>query len=450
MMGRFSKGSPPMTNSQKLALRLSEIRQRLNEIAGLPADDVTDEIRSETDRLTGEFSTAETQHRAAIVAEADETRAAEGDFGAGDGEPAEVRALLDRVTIADYLAPAAAGAGLVGVPVEIAAALKLPAAGGNGGVAVPWAVLGRGLAERRAAPERRAFTTTGQNDGPEMQRPILQRLFGPGIMDALGVRVDSVPAGRTEWPLIATGVDPGQVVEGTAAAVAVAATFNYANLRPKRLTGRYEFTHEVDATVADLEQALRRDLADAIASAMSNSIINGLAVDANDATTAANVEGFLSKIAAPTAPTAEAAYADYAGSHAALVDGLHASRESEVSSVIGVASYTHAASVYQAGSGESGSEALMRRSMSCMASSYIPAATGTPLVQDGNIFHAMGPNGGGILRGDSVAAMWPTLEVIRDIYSQASQGVVLTWVLLWDAAVAFRSSAYARVPFQLA
>ena len=146
-------------------------------------------------------------------------------------------------------------------------------------------------------------------------------------------------------------------------------------------------------------------------------------------------------------------YAAYAGSHAALVDGLHASREGEVASVIGVASYTHAATVYQSGSGESGSEALMRRSMSCMASSYIPAAPTTGAganIQGGNIFHAMGPNGGGVMRGDSVAAMWPTLEIIRDIYTQASQGVVLTWVSLWDAEVAFRSAAYSRVAFQLA
>ena len=164
---------------------------------------------------------------------------------------------MDRITIGDYLAPAAAGAALVGAPVELAAALKVPAAGGSGGVAVPWEVLGRGI-ERRAAPEIWAFTTTTQNDGPESQRPILQRLFGPGIMDSLGVRIDSVPAGRTEWPLVATGIAPAQVVEGTAAA-AVAMTFNYANLKPKRLTGRYEFTHEAAATVADLEAALRRD-----------------------------------------------------------------------------------------------------------------------------------------------------------------------------------------------
>ena len=440
-----------MLRSQTLAVRLSEIRQRLNEIAGLADDAMTDEVRAEADKLTAEFRNAETQHRAALVAEADEARAAEGEFGNGDGEPAEVRALLDRVRIGDYLAPAAAGVGLTGAAHELAGALKVePPPQYGGGILVPWTVLGRGLGEQRAAPERRAFTTTGQNDGPEMQRPILQRLFGPGIMDSLGVRMDTVPAGRTEWPLVATGVDPAQVIEGTAAAAAVAMTFSYANLKAKKLTGRYEYSHEAAASVADLEQAIRRDLADAISSAMSNAIINGAAVDATDAATAANVEGFISKLTAPTAPAAEATYANYAGSHAGLVDGLHASREGEVSSVIGVASYTHAASVYQSGSGESGSEALMRRSMSCMASSYIPAATGTPLVQNGNIFHAMGPNGGGVMRGDSVAAMWPTLEVIRDIYSQASQGVTLTWVTLWDAAVAFRASAYARAAFQLA
>ena len=439
-----------MTNAQKLAIRLSEIRQRLNDIAGLEPDAMTDEVRAEADTLAGEYKGAETQHRSALIAEGDEARAAEGEFGAGDGTPAEVRALMDRVTIGSYLAPAAAGIGLSGAAVELAGALEVPTHGPSGGVAVPWTVLGRGLGEQRAAPERRAFTSTGQNDGPEMQRPILQRLFGPGIMDSLGVRMDTVPAGRTEWPLVATGVSPAQVVEGTAAGAAVAMTFNYANLKPKRLTGRYEFTHEAAATVADLEQAIRRDLADAISSAMSNAIINGVAVDPNDASTAANVQGFVTKLTAPTAPSAEAAYADYAGSHAGLVDGLHASREGEVSSVIGVASYAHAASVYQAGSGESGSEALMRRSMSCMASSYIPVPAGSPLVQNGNIFHAMGPNGGGIMRGDSVAAMWPTLEVVRDIYSQASQGVTLTWVTLWDAAVAFRASAYSRAAFQVA
>ena len=44
-----------MTNSQRLSVRLSEIRQRLNEVAGLEGDAFTDEIRQESDRLQVEF-----------------------------------------------------------------------------------------------------------------------------------------------------------------------------------------------------------------------------------------------------------------------------------------------------------------------------------------------------------------------------------------------------------
>ena len=50
--------------------------------------------------------------------------------------------------------------------------------------------------------------------------------------------------------------------------------------------------------------------------------------------------------------------------------------------------------------------------------------------------------------GDSVAAIWPTLEIIRDIYTQASQGVVLTTVMLWDLEAAFRAAAYDRLSFR--
>ena len=181
---------------------------------------------------------------AAIVAEGEDRAAAEGEFGNGDGEPAEVRSLIQRVGIGDYLRPAAAGVGLTGVPAELAGALKVPVTGTSGGIAVPWRVLAGDAPEARQAPESRAFTTTGNNDGPTGQRPILQRLFGPGILDTLGVRMDTVPVGMSEWPLVATGVAPAQAKEGDAAAAAVAMTFNFATLKPKRLTGRYEYTHE--------------------------------------------------------------------------------------------------------------------------------------------------------------------------------------------------------------
>ena len=433
-----------MTNSQRLAVRLSEIRQRLNEIAGLEGEAMTEEVRNEADSLTLEYTGKETQHRAAIIAEGEEQRIAEGEFGHGDGEPAETRALLSRVQLPDYLSAAAAGIGLGGAPAELAAALEVPAVGPSGGVALPWRMLaGPAPVETRRDAEGRAFTTTTAYGGGVMQRPILQRLFGVDIMMALGVRIDTVPAGRTEWPLLTGGVAPDQAVEGTAAADAVTAVFATETLKPKRLTGKYEYTHEQAAQVLELEPALRRDLADAVSAKMNDLILNG-----DESSNAHEPDGFLTKLSAPTDPTAEATYGDYAGTAAKAVDGIHASMETEVGCVIGTESYQHAASVYQAGSGESGTEGLLKRSAMCMASSFVPAAASK--IQNGNIIHAAGPNGGGAdLRGDSVAAIWPTLEVIRDIYSQASQGVVLTWVTLWDAETAFRLSAYRRIAYML-
>ena len=440
-----------MTNAQKLALRISEIRQKLNDLSS--KDELTDSEQSEMRSLTAEFPATEERWRAATVAEGDDEAAARGDDSdsPGDGEAAEVRKLRGSVKLTDYLGPAAAGVGLVGAAVELNAALGVPAVGASGGIAVPWdALMTPELSEQRrdadADPERRAFTTTASYGGGVGQRPILQRLFGMDILGALGVRMDSVPAGRSEWPLLTGGVAPEQKAEGIAAADAVAATFATEVLKPKVLTARYEYTHEQGAQVVALEQALRRDLADAVRSKMSKLALNG-----DEATNAHDPDGFLTVIAAPTDPTAMTDYATYAASHAAGVDGIHASMEREVSSVVGVASYRHAAGVFQAGSGESGSEALRRRSASCMASSFVPAPTGAELIQAGNIYHAAGPNGGGgAMRGDSVAAVWPTLEVIRDPYSKASQGVILTWVMLWDLQAAFRAAAYKRVAFRLA
>ena len=422
-----------MTPKQKIELRMSEVRSRLSEIAGLEGDAFTDEIRSELDGLKTEFRTLESRHQAAIMAEGEVEARMRGQFGNGDGEAAEVRQLLNTVTLADYLTPASAGAGIEGRAREVNAALKVDMQGKSGGVAVPWAVL-----------EARAFTTTTQNDGSNVQRPILQRLFGPGVMDALGVRIDSVPVGRSEWPLITGGVAPDQAKETTAAGAAVAATFSYANLTPKRLTGKYEWSHEAAAVSVDLEAALRRDLGDAVMSKMSDIIINGTASNAQNPQ---RIQGFIARLGAATdLSNAEATAADYGGLHALAVDGIHASMETEVMGIIGDESYQHAAGVYIQGSGESGSELLKRRSAGCMASTYIPSKSNAN--KQSAILHAAGPNGGA-MRGDSVAALWPTLEVIRDIYTQASQGVVLTWVALWDAHTAFRSAAYKHIAINI-
>ena len=349
-----------MLKSHRLQVEQSELREKIN--AALDRDDLTDAERAELDGFTKRAQQIETELRAALVSESheSETRAF-----SDDAEGREIRSLLDNLSISDYLSPATGGMPIEGRAREVNEALKVPLFGATGGVSIPWLALE--TPEMRAAyladREKRAFTDTGDYGGGIGQRPILQRLFGGDIMGALGVRIDSVPVGRTEWPLITAGTTVGQKAEGTAANAAVAATFATEVLKPKRLTGRFEWTHEMAAQVADLEPALRRDLGDAVKAEMQTLTLTG-----DEATNAHEPDGLLTVLTAPSDPGAASDYAAYAGSHAQAVDGIHASMETEVSSVVGVASYKHAATVYQAGSGESGSEALRRRSMMCMAS----------------------------------------------------------------------------------
>ena len=437
-------------SAQKTVNTLTPLRHKtvtaLNKLVAVAEEgDWTDEQRAENERLQTELRSIDERLETAMQMQGEEEARAAGMFGNGDGEAGERGKLLRETRMAEYLGAAAAGLGLMGRPASLNSALEVPLVGAGGGVAIPWEVLLTPEARQvQGQAEQRVFTTTAANDGPEMQRPILQRLFGPGVLDALGVRLDSVPVGRAEWPIISSGVAPAQTKEGTAAADAVAVGFGFANLKPKRLTGQYEYSHEMAASVPELEAAIRRDLADAVKAAMSNIIINGAAPTTQNPQ---SIEGLLTRLTGADLGAAAATAADYGSLHALAVDGIHASRETEVMSVIGDETYRHAAGVYIAGSGESGSELLRRRSGGCMASVYLPAVASK---KQPAILHAAGPNGGGIMRGDSVAAVWPTLEIVRDIYSQASQGVRLTWVTLWDAHTALRAASYKQIDIQIA
>ena len=424
-----------MTTAQKLAIRLSEIRSKLNELSGL--ESLTAEQRSEVDKLTDEYADAETRHRASIVAESEQAEQRQaGDVEGSEG--AELRRLQSTARLSRYLSAAASGTAVDGAESELLDALEVRGHAGvqPGSVQVPLSCL------LEPEPEQRAATTTSAYGGPIMQRPILQRLFGPGIMDLLGVRMDTVPAGRSEWPLITSGVAPAMAAEDADAPTPVAWTVGPQSLKPKRLTGQYDFSAEAAASVLDLEGALRRDLADAVKSQMSDQLLNG---DGSGA----NVTGFYLRLAAPPDPGAESGFLDYTRLPAMAVDGLHASTETETSILLGVDVYRHAAGIIQTGSGESGIEAINRRCRSCMASVYVPDADSSTHISTGAILHGQGPNGGA-MRGDSIAAMWPTLSVIRDIYSLAAKAETrLTYVALWDAFTAFRPDAYNRVAFQI-
>ena len=385
-----------MTVLQKIALRISEVRQRLNAIAGIEGEAFTDEIRAEAATLQTEYGDLETRHRAAIVAEGDAEARARAEFAQAGGEAAEIRQLRDRAPLSSYILTAVEKRGLIGPEGALNDALKVSRVGSGGGPVIPFSVIHAGMMAARPRPqgdgaEARAFTTAaGLTAGTvgSVQRPILQELFGPGIFDMLGIRVDSVPSGMSNWPLLTGNTAPALFKDGTAATDAVAASFTVAELKPKRLSAEMELSHELIGSVLGVENEFRNNLMAALKAQMNDLVLNGAAPNAQKPHL---IEGFITRLAENN-DSAIADAARYGRLHAAAVDGIHAENEREVMGVIGVASYTHAAGVYIAGSGKSGSQLLAERSGGCMASSYIPAKNGN---HQQAILHAAGPNGGG-------------------------------------------------------
>ena len=109
-----------MLNSQIIQLRISEVRSRLNEIAGFEGDIFTDEIRTENDGLRTEFRDLETRYQSALIGEDDDRINAPAVPVAGlsvaDRERLELRG---RVSIGNYIAAALSGRNVQGAEAEL-------------------------------------------------------------------------------------------------------------------------------------------------------------------------------------------------------------------------------------------------------------------------------------------------------------------------------------------
>ena len=413
-----------MTNVQKLSLRLSEIRTRLNAISG--EETLTPELRTEMETLSTEYADTETRWRAATIGEGD------GD-GDGDGESVELRALIQKVELREYLAEAATGRAAQGAEHELRAAIFGDAA--RQGL-VPWEVL-LPTTEDREVEKRVDAVTSAPTDVGASQADVLGRVFANTSAAYLGVSMPMVPVGEANFPVLSTGATGTQAAKD-AAQDAEAATFTTTVLEPRRLTARYLFAVEDAARLRGMEDALRADLAGALGEAMDSQVIAGDGV-------APNVSGFLTKLAAPTnATTTLPTFAIFAGAVAGGVDGRYAANLREVRSLVGAETYGFAASLF-VNDPAALADYLIARSGGFVASALIPdpvASGATEGTQEAIIFRERG-------LGSAVAPVWAGFELLRDPWTNAAQGQVsITAVALWNFAI-LRDAAYGRLRFKV-
>ena len=415
-----------MTNAQKLALRLSEIREKLNELSG--KDSLTDTEQNEMRTLSTEYPTVESRWRASVIAEGDDEAAAAGDDGDGDGENRERRELRGKCKLGRYMSAALDGLPVQGAEAELSAAAGCPGA-------VPLE-----LFQVQSAPqgEKRAVTPApGTTD--ENLAPIVPALFDRSAAAWLGIEMPMVAPGDAGYPVLSTSLTGGAVAK-SADAAETAGAFTVTMAQPRRISGAFRFTVEDAARLSNMEESLRSNIGSVLSDEVDKLALNG------SGTGDGTLNGLLAILDNPAAPAASAeTFARYVAAAASHVDGLFAVDLGGIRQLVGVSTYGHMAGEFRSNNDSMTAEGwLMDRTGGVRTSRRIAAAASN--IQQA-IVRRSNP------AGDRVAVMpvWNGMQLLRDPYTSAGKGeVVVTGLMLVGDVIVLRGGAFVQDSYRLA
>ena len=420
-----------MNNSQRLEVRASEIRAKLNTIAAL--DTLTDEQTAEVATLTKEYGDVETRKRAAIIAEG-------GDNGGqtietADAETRERLEIRGRSRVGAFLLAALQGRQPGGAEAEYAAALNCP----SGHIPIDlWE-------HDRPAPtaEVRAATPAPSSGTGVTVAPVSPFLFAPSIAPRLGIDMPSVGSGGYSEMTVTTSVPAAPKAKG-ADADSTAGALTAVTATPRRISARMTVTLEDVAAIgqSSFESALRQNTSMALSDAYDSQCIAGDG-------TAPNVNGLIAQLTDPTNPTTIATFDAFVKAFADQVDGLFASMVKEVSIITNTDAYKLAAQTFRGTAANGGPVAtaadyLLASTGGFRTNKRMPATTGT--IARG-IVHRLGQRG---IRTASHPT-WGTLS-IDDVFtdSRSGQRHFTVHALVGDKVLIVQPGAYDLVEFKVA
>ena len=426
-----------MTKAQTLQLKLSECRQKLNELLG--RETRSDEQQAELERLTGEVQKLEPEFRAALAAEPDPDEATSE---LPDPETRERLELRGRARLGSFLMSALQGRLAAGAEAEYLAAC----AGGDGQIPVE-------LFEAERPEERAAGDTAS---GPPATgtgatlAPIQPFLFAGSIAPRLGIDMPQVGSGAYSEATITTALTAAAKGKGAAQASS-AATITPTTAKPRRITGRLTLQIEDVAEIgqANYEAALRQNLAAVLSDQYDLQCITGDG-------TAPNVEGLIDQLTNPTDPTAVADFAAFLEAFSDQIDGLWAAMLSDVAIVTNPDAYKLSAKTFRdrvISTAQAAAVSLGDTSFADYATAHTAGwwtnkrmpATASNVAR--GVVHRRGRAG---LR-TACHPVWSMLT-IDDIYSDSAAGQrhVTMHALVGDKVLLVQPAAYGLVEFKVA
>ena len=386
-----------MTILQKLQLRQSEIREKLNKLLGLETR--TEEQQGELEKLTAEGQKIEPELRAAIIAAPDEQTVVTKTTD--DPEVRERLELRGRARFGRFLASAISGRAVDGAEAEYRSAL-------GAGDGIPLDLFEQDCPRKL---EYRADVATvvpsaAQGDNVAALQPFV---FSESIAPMLGIDMPLVGSGNHTEPRISVSLTAGAKTKGTAQD-STAATIVGVTAKPRRIAARLTVQLEDVASFGNdsFESSLRENARSVLGHEYDNQIINGNG-------TSPNVEGLIDQLNNPTNPSTIATFDLFVAGAMEGIDGLFAKTLRDVRLIVNPATYQLAGVKFRGTDGDMTALSHLTAQLgSFSTNSRMPAKSGN--VAKAIVYRAGRP---GIRT--AVHPTWGEIA-IDDIYTDAASG----------------------------
>lgn len=395
-----------MRPSQKLAIRASEIREKLSTFAEIDGS-LTDEQRSSLESLRTEYRDCEAKITAALISEDRpvETR------HKTDGEGREMRALIERCNVGVIFDSAVEKRSLSDGPEK-----ELQTHHGLGENQIPLALL-----ETRAVSP--APSDVGQN-----QSEIIPYVFPQSCAAFLSVDMPSVPVGEAVYPVLTSTLSVGTPAENAEQAETTGA-FSADVMSPSRIQASFFYSREDRARFAGMDAALRQNLSDGLSDGLDKQIIAGT----SGLLTGTNL--------ADHNVSAVTDFANYISNFGyGRVDGRYASMTSELRSVMGAATYAHAGNAYRNSTTDRNAvDRLSEITGGIKVSSHVPAVAS----KKQNAVIRLGS------RRDMVSPVWEGVTIIPDEITKVKSGQIQITAIMLHAIKILRPDGFYKQQAQI-
>ena len=388
-----------MLKSIEKALRLSEIREALNDLNAVT--DQTEAQQTEERDLLGQLKTTEVEYREALTAQADEHATVPV-----NGEDREYRALLGRGNVGRVLTAVVEHRSVDGAEAE------LQQHRGLASNQIPLELL-------RVPVEHRAVTPGPDHVGTAEQPAILP-VFAAGVGAFIGADRPTVDAGTVAYPVLDQRPTVGGPHTDSTAVDETTGSFSSSLLTPGRCQASYFYKRTDAARFASFDMALRQALNGGLEEKLDKDLVGVLLRGVNLPNHAA------------TAVTTFAAYLSQFGH--SRVDGRYAAALGDVRAVVGAPTYAHMGNQYRSNNADySALDALDKKTAGVRVSAHVPA----PVSKKQNAVIRLGMHDRAVLQ-----VLWDGVTLVPDEVTKAKTGEISITAILLAATKILRADSF--------